>query len=94
MRVHEIIFGIPEDGTSLTTVRICFRITLGGALSRGGAGPRGGAWSQGECLVWEGVETPPVMATAAGGTHPTGMHSCLHFSFENRNFLFPRMSQV
>ena len=20
---------------------------------------------------------PPVMATAAGGTHPTGMHSCL-----------------
>ena len=22
-------------------------------------------------------ETPPVTATAAGGTHPTGMHSCL-----------------
>ena len=32
------------------------------------------------CLVQGGVcsrgETPPVMATAAGGTHPTGMHSC------------------
>ena len=22
-------------------------------------------------------ETPPEMATAVGGTHPTGMHSCL-----------------
>ena len=26
------------------------------------------------------METPPVTATAADGTHPTGMHSCL---FEN-----------
>ena len=25
----------------------------------------------------EGCGDPPVMATAAGGTHPTGMHSCL-----------------
>ena len=37
-----------------------------------GSGPRsalsgGGAW-------WR----PPPMATAAGGTHPTGMHSCTH----------------
>ena len=23
------------------------------------------------------METPPGTATAAGGTHPTGMHSCL-----------------
>ena len=23
------------------------------------------------------VETPPRTATAAGGTHPTGMHSCV-----------------
>ena len=35
----------------------------------------GGAWS------WEGVAAPggvpcPPMATATGGTHPTGMHSC------------------
>ena len=60
----------------------------GGTLSRGGAwssgggsgpGPPqglvlgdGGAWSRGGCLV----ETPLRMATAAGGTHPTGMHSC------------------
>ena len=32
----------------------------------GGAGPGGGL-----------VETPPRTATAASGTHPTGMHSCL-----------------
>ena len=31
----------------------------------------GGAWSRG-CLV----EDPPGMATAVGGMHPTGMHSC------------------
>ena len=41
----------------------------------------------GGCLLWgvptsgRGVETPsPVTASAAGGTHPTGMHS---FSKEN-----------
>ena len=34
----------------------------------------GGAWS-GECLM----ETPR-RATAAGGTHPIGMHSCLTVS--------------
>ena len=37
----------------------------------GGSDPGGGAWSQGVC-----VETSPEMATAAGGTHSTGMHSC------------------
>ena len=52
----------------------------GGAWSRGmpGLGGRlvwelpglGGAWSGG--TWWR----PPGMATAAGGMHPTGMHSC------------------
>ena len=43
------------------------------AWSWGGCMVRGCAWSRGVvCLV----ETPPT-ATAAGGTHPTGMHSCL-----------------
>ena len=36
-----------------------------GGLLRGGCLVRGGAW-------WR----PPPTATAAGGTHPTGMHSC------------------
>ena len=31
---------------------------------------RGGMHSRGACMVGE-------TATAAGGTHPTGMHSCL-----------------
>ena len=39
--------------------------------SRGGSAPGGGgACSRGWC------GDPPEMATAAGGTHPTGMHSC------------------
>ena len=37
---------------------------LGGICS-GGMSALGGAW-------WR----PPKTATAAGGTHPTGMHSC------------------
>ena len=32
---------------------------------------QGGVW-----LGWVGVFLPPEMATAAVGTHPTGMHSC------------------
>ena len=56
-----------------------------GAWSRGVPGP-GGVPGAGGCLVWgvEGLvsqhalrQTPPgEMATAADGTHPTGMHSC------------------
>ena len=48
----------------------------GGAWSWEGSG-LGGVWSGG---VWSGGVPggdPPGMATAAGGTHPTGMHSCL-----------------
>ena len=37
------------------------------------------------------VESTPLQqtATAAGGMHPTGMHSCSHFNFENGKFTFP-----
>ena len=43
----------------------------GGSASRGGSGPGGGgAW-------WR----PPRTVTAVGGTHPTGMHSCLAIFF-------------
>ena len=41
----------------------------------GRAWPGGGRVWQGACMV---VET----ATAAGGTHPTGMYSCLMFKIE------------
>ena len=48
----------------------CFLVILftgGGAWSQVGGSAPGGAW-------WR---PPPRTATAAGGTHPTGMHSCL-----------------
>ena len=46
-------------------------------------GPGEDAWSGG-CLVPGGGD-PPETATAAGGTHPTGMHSCLTFCFEEND---------
>ena len=69
---------------------------------RGGACSQGGVCSQGdllrgglllggglllvECLLRGGCGDPPEMATAAGGTHPTGMHSCscCFHSIQNR----------
>ena len=44
--------------------------------------PRGGSGQGG--WVRRLVETPPRTATAAGGTHPTGMHSCLFLNFHLR----------
>ena len=49
---------------------VCHSVYRGG-LVPGVAGPGGGG-----CLV----ETPPT-ATAAGGTHPTGMHSCYKLNY-------------
>ena len=43
----------------------------GGPAPRGVPAPGGGAYSRGA----PGGD-PPETATAAGGTHPTGMHSC------------------
>ena len=40
----------------------------------------GGVSAPGCVPAPEGCGDPPVTATAAGGTHPTGMHSCLFFS--------------
>ena len=58
----------------------------GGVHGPGGCMVPGGAWSGGECVhgPWGVcVHGPggvpggdPPMATAMGGTHPTGMHSC------------------
>ena len=44
-----------------------------GCFLQGGSLPRGVLPPRGWCLVETG---PPGTATAAGGTHPTGMHSC------------------
>ena len=54
----------------------------GGVCSWGVPGPGGvpglrGAWSQGV----PGGE-PPGAATAADGTHPTGMHSCFFYKIQ------------
>ena len=43
-----------------------------GVWSRGCAFPGGGVSGPGRGAYWR----PPTTATAAGGTHPTGMHSC------------------
>ena len=40
----------------------------------------GGSGPTGEFLM----ETPPWMATAAGGTHATGMHSCFLFFLQKK----------
>ena len=57
--------------------------TQGGSLRvwPGGSAPRGvpapwGCLPQKGGLLLRGVETPLMMATAVGGMHPTGMHSC------------------
>ena len=57
---------------------------LGVCAWSGGCMDPGGAWSwggvhgpRGVCLVQGGTGgDPPKTATAAGSTHPTGMHSC------------------
>ena len=45
----------------------------GGSLGGSGPGPHG---TQGEVEGELASTPPPPTATAAGGTHPTGMHSC------------------
>ena len=37
--------------------------------------------------AYTGADTPLPTATAADGTHPTGMHSCLHWTNAKANFL-------
>ena len=69
-------------------------LLLGGGLLRRGVCSQGGAWYWG-CLLPGGclVETPPT-ATAAGGPHPTGMHSCLHFVHNQLNHKQERIQKL
>ena len=65
---------------------VCHSVHWGGLVLGGGCLVLGGGCLVlgGGCLVLGGVpgpggclvETPPGTATAEGGTHPTGMHSC------------------
>ena len=88
--------GVPAPGGRVPGPRVgvwSWRVPgpRGDAWSWGASGP-GGAWSQGVCswgvsgpggVPGPGgclVETP--LATAAGGTHPTGMHSCCGLSLK------------
>ena len=50
----------------------------GGCLVQGGAAPRGGVCSRGMSAPGGAWWRLPRTATAAGGTHPTGMHSYLY----------------
>ena len=63
--------------------RLCFHVCLsfhGGRAWRGrgqgGMRRRGHAWVVGGVHAKEGGCVAGETATAAGGTHPTGMHSC------------------
>ena len=51
----------------------------GGVPAPGGVRSSGVAWSRGKggASAPGGLVETPRTATAAGGTHPTGMHSCL-----------------
>ena len=82
---------------------ICLQVCV--CPQRGGVPGPGGVWHGGGFLYswgfWSqgvpGGDPPPPTATAAGGTHPTGMHSCLtkiygklHENEENRTRAWQR----
>ena len=67
----------------LTGGGVC--LVLGGLL-------RGGAWSWGVSALGGAWWRPPGTATAAGGTHPTGMHSCFIGLSENLKTILYRRS--
>ena len=70
----------------------------GGGMSGGGAWVAGAhawwghAW-QGVCVA-EGACMAGEMATAAGGTHPTGMRSCLSSNESINNLLWKNSNGV
>ena len=82
----KVIFS--QASVILSTGGVCSRGVPGpGGLLGGRRVPGPGGVCSGGCLVWGGTwlggsasggpgGDPPGTATAAGGTHPTGMHSC------------------
>ena len=61
-------------GQGYVFTRVCDSVHRGECLVQGGSAP--GVPGPGGSALREGVWRPPVTATAAGSTHPTGMHSC------------------
>ena len=66
---------VPSPGGAWSGVAWSGGAWSGGCLLQGGPGP-GGSCSQGGCSPGVPGGDLPGTATAAGGTHPTGMHSC------------------
>ena len=56
-----------------------------GDLAKRVPAPREGSALGGACSRRGGGDPPPVTATAEGGTHPTGMHSCWYIILHTRN---------
>ena len=77
--VINLLWGACSGGGVKCSWRVCSGGVLLGGVCSGGVCSWRGVCSGRRCLVPGGclVETPPT-ATAASGTHPTGMHSCLH----------------
>ena len=90
---HFVIYLPPATklGQGYIFTGVCHSVNMGGVCSWGVSAPGGGVCSQGVSAPG-GVSAlggvcsrggqvpggdPPGTATAAGGTHPTGMHSCL-----------------
>ena len=68
----------------------------GGCLLRRVPALEGGCLLQGGLVRGVPGGDPPPTATAAGGTHPTGMHSCLHCEKVKANMIsmIPSVSDV
>ena len=76
-----------EVGASYIFTGVCHSVNRGcacswGVSAPGGSGP-GGVSAPGGCAWWR----PPGTAIAAGGMHPTGMHSCILWFYEVTDIL-------
>ena len=77
--------GVRPKGMSAPRGSTHWRSGLGGVYSgRGRSGLGWGVPAPGG--AWWRPHTPG-MATSVGGTHPTGMHSCLHIKFRSKGHI-------
>ena len=75
------------------TCQLVILFTGGTWVARGACMVKGGRVTRGACVAREAATKggawwrPPRTATAAGGTHPTGMHSCINVVCTHGNFI-------